>query len=758
MTTPSPTLEAPVVFPRGTVGVPFFAAESLRGMSLAWMLEPNSPVRIVVAKATCDIDPTTGALSLREEGDPIGGDEHHGDPLTSSLRQASDIAIVKARGDVTLWGHAHGGDRPSVDVRFAFGDAKQPGRGFDRRLRAFGKRGWKGKQPGPAEPFEQLPLAWELAAHDEQRNPVGVVPGGGLAHQLEPIDEQGPAGFGAIAMMWPLRLALFGSYDESWYAERFPFFFADFDPAAYQAAPRSQQLERIAGDESFVLEGLHPEHRRIEGQLPNLHARVYAIAASPDGGIFNQVPLRLDSVFFDLEQLTVSLVWRGSCEVSDRHASNVAAWFGQLHDGEQPPSDQEIKQQFWSLYQPDGLSSTTPDAIGSAGDADAPPVAGAAMDLHERKARERLQAAGMSADLLATMYPTSPAALVAKPAVAGGAAIGADKADDKADDDEDTPPAAPAPRVWLAPQADPKRAEVVAWLAGGDAPDPASLAGAELSDLDFSRQDMRGFNLRGSHLAGCRFEATDLTEAELGEAVATKAVFDGARLDRADLTGMRLDEASFAEASLSEADLTVCAGDDSNFTGAKADGAQFVEASFERAVFDQANLEGAAFSESMLCDASFKGAQMRDVRLYDADASRANFEKANLAEARGDGIKLVHAICDGACADEAVMDGADLSQSSWLEASMRQISLVGASGHQAKLMATNMRECRLAEAQLIAADLRGSDLMESDFSSCNLSDCDLRGANLYGSELFEATLTDAKLEDAIVGNTIIEGA
>lgn len=700
-----------------------FAEDNLRGASFAWKLTPKRPSHALVVKATCDISLPSGPATLRDEGEPPTGDAHVLDPPMSSLRYPSDLAVVKARCDVMLWGHAYGRGRTAADVRFAFGEAKR-GRGFDRRMRVFGPRPWSGLRPGKAEAFDKVPLMWELAARHDTHNPVGRTTDGPLAPQLEPVDERGPGGFGAVPMMWPARLERFGTYDMRWYESRFPFFAEDFDPAAFQAAPPSQQLDHIRGDEPFVLEGMHPDHRIIEGRLPGLSARAYAIGPSPDGGRFNEVPLRLDTVFFDLEQLTVSLVWRGTHEVLDERASDVSAWFAQVFAD--APTEEATRHAFWRRFDPELMEAFDDgQPMAEVGD-EREPRPRAAMAMHEQRLRDRLQGAGMPEELLAQA--------------------------------KGEPPAAPPVARWLPADEDPMRRAVESWLAGGEPPPVGRLAGAELSGLDFSGRDMAGWVLRGAHLERCRFIETDLTEAELGEAVASDAMFDRAKLDRADLTGATLERCIFSGASLVEADLTDCRGDGAELDGVIANGARLVAGSFEKATFKGAQLDDASFSEATLKEARFAGASMKGVRLYDADASRASFEGADLTGARADNVSLAYANCDKATAVDAVLDGADLTEVSWRKASLRAVSLTKAVAVRARFIAVDMRGALMSGAELAGADFRGSDLMEVDLGRCDLSGADVRGANLFGAELFEARIDGLQTEGALIGRTILEGA
>ncbi len=725
--TETPTaVKAPIVHARRADAVPFIAEPSLLGMSFAWNLERKVPSYAVVAKATLDLSLPNGEASLREEGEPPTGDLHVFDPPMSSLRYASDIAVVKSRCDVLLWGHAFGRGRASTEVRFAFGDATRSGRGFDRRLRVHGPRKWSAGRPGKAEAYEKVPLLWELAAHHAQVNPVGRTHDGDMAPQIEVVDGGVSPGFGGIPLMWPSRLGRFGTYDERWYKTRFPFFAEDFDPSAYQLAPKEQQLDRIRGEEPFVLEGLHPDHRVIRGTLPKLSARVFAVGPSEDGGVFTEVPLRLDTVFFDLEELTITFVWRGNHAVADMFASDVSAWRGELLTG--PPDEDALREAFWRRWDPEWAESLGQDEEAVAIRETAAAAVGdeVAMARHEKRARERLTEAGLDAALLA-----------------------AERAE---------PPTAPAPRRW--PPADQciGRRLAEAWLAGGDEPGPGILVGAELSGLDFSGRDMSGFQLHGAHLERCRFIETNLTEAQLAEAVAREAMFDRATLDSADLTEADLTGCVLAGASLCEADLTGCVAVGGLFDEVKAMGAQFIGAELERASFLEAKLNDASFTEAQLQQVRFTKASLAGVRLYDANASGADFTGADLKEARADGVTMVKAICDGARGDDAVFDGADLTDVSWRKSSLRALSMTRAVALRARFIACDLRGAGLAKTTLAGADFRSSDLMEADLAEADLSESDFRKANLFGAELFGSRRSGMNTEGAIIGRTIIEGS
>lgn len=158
---------------------------------LAWTDVDGGQWCVAVVKGAYHID-VRGRLQLADAPATfVYADEHHGDPSSSSLRFEADFAPFKPMTDVVVVGHAHAPDaRPCLACDVAL----QVGR-VAKMLRVHGTRVWTpgvlGLVPSkPTQPFETMPLRWELAyggANDhgcEWHNPVGVGLADGVAeHQ-----------------------------------------------------------------------------------------------------------------------------------------------------------------------------------------------------------------------------------------------------------------------------------------------------------------------------------------------------------------------------------------------------------------------------------------------------------------------------------------------------------------------------------------------------------------------------------------------
>jgi hypothetical protein len=90
----------------------------------------------------------------------------------------------------------------------------------------------------------------------------------------------------------------------------------DFDWRYFQAAPEDQRINRLQGDEWVMLENLHLRHRRLRTRLPAAVA-VSRLYGAERAGVVGQVPLMPDMLHIEPDRDRCTLVWRGSCPLSD---------------------------------------------------------------------------------------------------------------------------------------------------------------------------------------------------------------------------------------------------------------------------------------------------------------------------------------------------------------------------------------------------------------------------------------------------------
>jgi hypothetical protein len=215
-----------------------------------------------VVKATFVLTGAEPQLAPRQ-APLLAADVFYGDPAQTSLRALGEFGLPKPATDVLLIGQALAAraDTRVLDVALRVGLVHKTVRVFGERRWEKGASGW---QPSFPEPFDAIPLRWELAfggraaepvdaSEYEPRNPVGrgfvgrrdtviadrPLPNLEDPRQLlrAPFDRPAPACFAPIAPTWVPRRDYAGTYDAAWQRERAPYLPRDFDPRYFQGAP-----------------------------------------------------------------------------------------------------------------------------------------------------------------------------------------------------------------------------------------------------------------------------------------------------------------------------------------------------------------------------------------------------------------------------------------------------------------------------------------------------------------------------------------
>ncbi len=293
----------------------------------------------VIVKATFTIS-AAGALSLAEEQVmPRTADEFRGDPVTSSLKYASESHLVKPSTDIALVGQAWAkpGKKATVlDVELSVADCKQV-------VRVHGDRAWRRsyfiRRPHTAPvPFESMPIVYERAfggvnvideakqkIRAEGRNPVGVGYRRGLSFKhfagkplpnvedpRELISTFGkksrPVGFGFIPAGWLPRREFAGTYDEAWQKQRAPFLPDDFQDRFFNAAHPDLVCGRyLKGGESVRVVNASPV-----GTLAFALPECELAAEIKIAGVTSHPDLNLETVLIEPDDDRLCMTWRGA--------------------------------------------------------------------------------------------------------------------------------------------------------------------------------------------------------------------------------------------------------------------------------------------------------------------------------------------------------------------------------------------------------------------------------------------------------------
>ncbi len=271
----------------------------------------------------------------------LATDVFWGDPVSTSLRAAGEFGLLKPATDVLLVGRAIA---PAAGTRVAdVGVRVGP---LSKVVRVFGNRVWKRSagqwRPSDPEPWERMPMRWELAyggmaqaqgsevPDHEPRNPVGrglvSRKGRPLAQQplpnledplallSEPDDRPPPACFAPIAPSWMPRRSYAGTYDEAWTRSRAPYLPLDFDPRFFHVAPPGLIAPGfLQGGEPVRLIGFSVGEP-IDFELPRC---ALEFEFDFDGAKLPQQP-QLETVLIEPDAARVQLLWRAALAVDKK--------------------------------------------------------------------------------------------------------------------------------------------------------------------------------------------------------------------------------------------------------------------------------------------------------------------------------------------------------------------------------------------------------------------------------------------------------
>lgn len=762
-------------------------------------------------KATYRLQPGGSPIPWPEKPLAAAGDKPVAGDIKNGLAYASDFIPFKPRADFAIVGTAHP-PLGYVDTVFTASATVGPLR---KEIAVFGPRKWvpqmfsKRAIPGSAGPATAVPLRYTetWGSPDSHLNPIGLGPHAAEVPRLEPAPpdlhrsyrhDPEPVAFGPIPAAWPFRQARVGTYSNQWQANRWPWLPLDFDWSHYNATAPDQWFDGyLRGDESLVLGNVHATCPVYESRLPGVRARLFLeqVTDLKDEAVeFREVPLDLDTLWVDMDQEQMVLVWRGRAAVLSSKLKDVKHLMLLVEPLDEPPrSLTDFAARLAVEKQP---KQAPPPPNGPAQDVDTTfnqtalainamaeklnRIAGQLKDVMSQvdaKVAEVTQLASEKVETAAAAAKARGVELV-EPVrrldPKGAMAMAVEKLQHTADRLRAIPGSPPdkvtaieaviaelkrlkVPEPPPVPQA-PARPAVAP-------PEPFDLerarrgdyVNANLQDRDFSGLDLSGLDFTGATFARSTFVGTslcgtilrgcDLTHATCTKADFTSAVLDDADFAAATFAGARFRGASIAATKLAGldlggADFAATVGTRPDFTGANLVDASFVEANLPRAVFTKAKVERAVFSQSSLPSAVFETVQ----------AAKANFTDANLTNFRAAG----KADFSGATFDRASATGSVWRKGRFDRASFARTTLVRAIFEDASLRGVIFDRCDLMKATFEDADLHGAVLTNANLLRVNFAGATLTGAQLDGSNLYEAAFRDTDLDGATWRNANVK--
>jgi uncharacterized protein YjbI with pentapeptide repeats len=794
-------------------------------LSFGWVMA-NLPKRVTplggglsasfFLKATFRLVPGETARPVKDKCEPPSGDTPiHGDP-SQGLGYASDFVPLKPRADFTAIGTAYPpkGGTTSFPVRMSVGDRL-------RELKVFGPRKWQksevglGEKPGPAGPLVPVPIthanAW--GGSDYPLNPLGCGREGEKTHSLEFPDASigsrdavvAPAVFAPMPPDAPLRRAKLGTYDEEWLKERWPWLPHDFDYSHFNAAPEKQWMPGyLRGDEELIFENMHPTVPRYGSRLPGLRARCFLTQVTnwrldlkPEEAehSFTEVPLQLDTLWADMDEEKLVLVWRGMAPVRSLKLRDLEQVLIMTEPLGEPRKDLSHYRTIMEEILHPKPPPTPPRPEG-----DSPELAMlksrvAALKVENARLAEEAPQRKLRAELLRQelegMMPLRDQAMASTESAMGELAkvieeMGGLKLPPSAmppgqqleimamrKEMEAIPSLPPEAKesleslatdleqhhsVMNAKRAESakRRAELEEKLAANPrirrVPDLYKTAEGEEETIDLEK--IRRLGLAHSDLSGADLTGLDLSGVNFRGAVLRKVKFRGSNLSGADLRGADLSETDLSGADLSGANLR-----EVDLSGTSATGALWQNARLSGANLGKLDLKGGNFSGVKAPRADFSEADLERADFTGADLTYANFSGARARGAGFGGARLFYADFRGAKAEGGKFadadldyfrggDGADFTRADFRRAKGKNTTWQGSTLEKCDFQLAVIPSAKFSEAILRDAHFDRCEMTGGDFQDALMNRSLLTHANMMSCSLDRADLTEAKMDGA----------
>ena len=754
----------------------------------------------LIVKGTFDLVQGRNAIPSEEQLYPTG-DEFYPDDvdMQGSCRYESDFAYFKPKADLLLSGHCHSPNGKPVSacqVKFQVGS-------HEKTLNVFGERQWKRslgiRTISDPEPFTQMELKYEnsFGGQGYKKNPVGKGFSRQETHEEKkvrylpniedpenmigsPRNRPESAGFGPLGKMWDQRFSKMGTYKKKWLKSRWPWFAEDFDYEYFNAAPHDMKVEGyLHGNEELYFKNLHPEHSRFVSSLPGIRVRCFInrqVDPASDETDFQEVSMKLDTLWADMDNEKLVLAWRGFTEVRTEEFEEILHTFIMSESLEgQPASFEKCHEMF--------LAALTAEEERWAVEPEEPedlpeePVIKAPED--EKSEEGKKEETPKPVDLK-KMIKAQTSAILAK--------IGIDmdslspEAREKVEKDQDrvldklleTDPEKKMAMEQAEQEAQMSEALSKAGLDIENLPPLSDKAkkeqlrlfaelGMDDSALMQSPEIAPFLGIMGALMPKMGLDPENLdpfiAEAKKQQEKIKKqlGIVDEEKPDKKEQTPILTREIVQKRAKQDDS----FEGEDLrgiDLSGLDLNGINFSGANFSSVVLKNSNLSKATLANAILVSTNLSNADLTDTILCEADLSNANLADANLKKVDLTGAKLGNAVLNGADLSGTNFTGATVNEADLTDANFTDATLKGADLRGANLTKAILKGAVLSEANLASAVLAESCLEDADITGANLSGADLKKAHLENSSLREVDFTEADLSGAVLSRAALNDA
>ncbi|MBI4955048.1 MAG: DUF2169 domain-containing protein [Myxococcales bacterium] len=715
-----------------------------------------------------------------------------------------DEMVAKTHGELLLKGSVYAPDQKPVPVcvaRVQLGPV-------EKRIVAIGDRVWRRGAPTEPAPFTEMPLDWEHAFGGAgfASNPLGkgyapIEGPDGKVHPLpnveyperlikSPGDRPAPASFLPLDLTWPERWKKAGTYDRSYLETDFPGLARDADWTMFNTASPDQWAPgHFSGDESFVLENLHPTRRRIEGRLPGAAMRIFIVRKGEPVAEPTSLAMRLETVWFFPDVERAVLIYRGTTDVSEDDADDLEHLLIACEDAAAPKPDAHYcdalaarldpERQMEAMKREDDFLPAWPatDVAELVDEMAAVKIEGFAMQNQLRKAeREIVQSRAAVAALGLDPDKHGPRSLPAPRKPDEPPKRRADVEREMQEGEAKTRASAQARRARRREQFEklgldysvvekemdslpcgppkPIADEKLRWLEGMLV--QARGHGVDLPDVTALLED-EAFRARLHAMDDAERDSYLLTAHER-PAAPRRAPEDSERL-RAELgrlrdAGLPVRNLDLTGADLSRLDLSGLDLERAFLEGADLRGANLAGAKLTEAVLTRAKLEGARFD-----GASLVGANLGDCEAVQASFRECDFERALLVRTNFEGATLDGASLAGADFTEGRFGGASwrgvkAQRTAFIRTNLTGLDFSGADLERANFIevdaaGANFGRARMCNAGFVTSKVDGASFAGADLTKATfLIDTTAVGANFTGAQALESNYRGTKLDGA----------
>ncbi|MGE5810767.1 MAG: DUF2169 domain-containing protein [Ignavibacteria bacterium] len=690
----------------------------------------------LIVKATFDLLPGKPAVLSEEQFYPTGDEFYPEDKeMMGGPRYASDFAYFKPRADLLLVGKCHPPQSKKVyssSVKFQVGSKS-------KSLNVFGNRHWTGSLSNAfsnPEPFSEIELRYENSFGGEgyEINPVGkgtnkIENGKGeKIHPLPNITNAGeqilshsaklqPAGFGAINQIWKQRFSKLGSYKGSYLKERWPWFPKDFDWGYFNAAPADMQVSGyLNGDEKLYFENLHPLHSQYDSQLPVLTVRCFIDESIKENqNHFKEIKMNLDTLWTDIENEKLVLVWRGFTDVKDEEFEEIR----NILIVSEKIGDQPKTVQYYNNLLEQEMNESEEEFIEPVEVVETEDIE---MEKELAKADQEMEALLIESGFDPDNLPQSEEDKKQEEEILKQLGFKEEKSEE------------PLTRELLIERVNRKESFEGEDLRGIDLSE-LNLSGLVFQNAIISNVNLKNSDLSNSDFTGADLSFTDLSGAKLNNAFIKEADLTKSILTNSNLSGAMIEGSIFEEAKMHNSQLNEVKGKNSFFAGADLTEAKLLKSDFTDSDFSKCIMDKANFQGSNLKGASIEGASGIQANLSETDltglkaSGGCNFKKASFQNAKG---------------LESIWEKANLAESDFSFSEMEGANFSSAIMEKAKLYAANMKFARFTKTNLTNAAFTKMNLFQGSMEKANLTGTDLSGSNLYGVEFLDSIIKGTK--------------